>query len=388
MEDGYVDLDNMVDTEDGDVVFYDHHIRDSHEGGGRFTIQQVFEKSSNVGVAKTIFKYYQKQPDKFIERLYKMGLNSPLNLQISGEGIPYIKNTKDKTWSRVTLPAMATGYESRLTPLNILTFYNAVANNGKMVKPMFVREIRRRGQLIKSFETTVINSSICSQETIKKAKKMLEGVVERGTATNLRTADYKIAAKTGTAQVFNKAYGYKSNGKVSYQASLAGYFPAANPKYSCIVVVNAPTKAVYYGNEVAGPVFREIADKVYASSTDIHKELDADTSGVLKVPLVKVSTKKDVVIAAQKLKLNTKDVSENADWVKTASESNGLTLAPKLNANNSIPSVIGMGMKDAIFLLENNGLSVKIIGSGTVVKQIPSAGEKIEKGKQVQIELS
>ena len=229
MEDGYTDLDEMVDTEDGDVIFYDHHIRDSHEGGyGKITLQEVFEKSSNVGVAKVIFKYYQKNPQKFIDRLYKMGLNTPLNLDIAGEGLPYIKNTKDKTWSPVTLPVMATGYESRMTPLQILTFYNAVANDGKMVKPIFVKEIRKRGELVKAYHTSIINPSICSKETIRKAKKMLEGVVERGTATNLRTADYKIAAKTGTAQIYNKAYGYKYQGKVSYQASLVGYLPATS----------------------------------------------------------------------------------------------------------------------------------------------------------------
>lgn len=389
MEDGYTDLDEMVDTEDGDVVFYDHHIRDSHEGGyGKITLQQVFEKSSNVGIAKVIFKYYQKNPQKFIDRLYKMGLNTPLNLDITGEGLPYIKNTKDKTWSPVTLPVMATGYESRMTPLQILTFYNAVANNGKMVKPIFVKEIRKRGELVKSFQTNVINPSICSKETIRKAKIMLEGVVERGTATNLKTADYKIAAKTGTAQIYNKAYGYKYQGKVSYQASLVGYFPAANPKYTCIVVVNAPTQKVYYGNDVAGPVFREIADKVYATSTEIHKELQADTSSTLKTPLAKAANKSDLEIAAKKLGIKEKDNSGNAEWVVSNSDNKGLNFSRKTVVKAGVPNVLGMGLKDAIYLLENSGASVRINGRGTVVKQVPEAGSKIIKGTQVYIELS
>lgn len=389
MEDGYTDLDEMVDTEDGDVVFYDHHIRDSHEGGyGKITLQQVFEKSSNVGIAKVIFKYYQKNPQKFIDRLYKMGLNTPLNLDITGEGLPYIKNTKDKTWSPVTLPVMATGYESRMTPLQILTFYNAVANNGKMVKPIFVKEIRKRGELVKSFQTNVINPSICSRETIRKAKIMLEGVVERGTATNLKTADYKIAAKTGTAQIYNKAYGYKYQGKVSYQASLVGYFPAANPKYTCIVVVNAPTQKVYYGNDVAGPVFREIADKVYATSTEIHKELQADTSRTLKTPLAKTANKSDLEIAAKKLGIKEKDNSGNAEWVASSSDSRGLNFSRKTTVKTGVPNVLGMGLKDAIYLLENSGASVRINGRGTVVKQVPEAGSKIIKGTHVYIELS
>ena len=388
LEDGYADIDEMVDTEDGDVVFYDHHIRDSHEGGyGKLTLQQVFEKSSNVGVAKIIFKYYQKNPQKFIDRLYKMGLNTPLNLDITGEGAAYIKGTKDKTWSQVSLPVMSTGYESRMTPLQILTFYNAVANDGKMVKPLFVKEIRKRGQLVKAFQTTSLNPSICSKETIRKAKKMLEGVVERGTATNLKTADYKIAAKTGTAQIYNKNYGYKYQGNVSYQASLVGYFPAAHPKYTCIVVVNAPTQKVYYGNDVAGPVFREIADKVYATSTEIHKELEADTSNALKTPLVKASTRNDIQIVTKKLALKTK-ADVNSDWVFVASDNDGVVLSTKSIAKKSIPNVIGMGLKDAIYLLENSGASVRISGSGTVVKQVPEAGSKVVKGTQVTIELS
>jgi cell division protein FtsI (penicillin-binding protein 3) len=389
MEDGYTDLDEMVDTEDGDVVFYDHHIRDSHEGGyGKITLQEVFEKSSNVGVAKVIFKYYQKNPQKFIDRLYKMGLNSPLNLDITGEGLPYIKDTKDKTWSPVTLPVMSTGYESRMTPLQMLTFYNAVANDGKMVKPIFVKEIRKRGALVKSFQTSVLNPSICSRETIRKAKKMLEGVVERGTATNLRTADYKIAAKTGTAQIYNKAYGYKYQGKVSYQASLVGYFPAANPKYTCIVVVNAPTQKVYYGNDVAGPVFREIADKVYATSTDIHKELQADTSATLKTPLAKATNKSDLEITTKKLGIKQKDNSGNAEWVASSSNTKGVILTRKEGTKTGIPNVLGMGLKDALYLLENSGASVRINGKGTVVKQVPQAGSKIAKGTSVYIELS
>jgi len=165
---------------------------------------------------------------------------------------------------------------------------------------------------------------------------MLEGVVERGTATNLRTANYKIAAKTGTAQIYNKAYGYKYQGKVSYQASLVGYFPASNPKYTCIVVVNAPTQKVYYGNDVAGPVFREIADKVYATSTEIHKELERDTSSTLKTPIVKTTVKSDLDIAAKKLALRQIDRSGNAEWVAISSDNKGMNLNRKITAKSGL----------------------------------------------------
>ena len=207
-----------------------------------------------------------------------MNLNEPLSIDIAGEGQPIVKKPKDKDWSGTTLPWMSIGYEVRQTPLQILTFYNAVANNGKMMKPMFIKEIRRRGKVIKSFRPVTINESICSQSTIKKAKILLEGVIQNGTGTNLSNDTYRIAGKTGTVQIANRNYGYKYDGKYSYQASFVGFFPAENPKYSCIVVVNAPSNDVYYGNLVAGPIFKEIADKVYASTLEIHHNLADDTA--------------------------------------------------------------------------------------------------------------
>ena len=204
-----------------------------------------------------------------------MKLNEKLNLQIKGEGEPLIRYPGDKLWSGLSLPMMSHGYEVQLTPLQILTFYNAVANDGRMMRPRFVTEIRRNGSLLKSFKPEVIINSIASRSTIRKAKKMMEGVVEHGTATNLKDADYKIAGKTGTAQIAMNKYGYRSGARISYQASFCGYFPADNPIYSCIVVVNAPSNGVYYGNLVAGTVFKEIADKVYA--TRFFKDLPVTT---------------------------------------------------------------------------------------------------------------
>jgi cell division protein FtsI (penicillin-binding protein 3) len=194
-----------------------------------------------------------------------MRLNQKLDLQIKGEGEPLIRYPGDKLWSGLSLPMMSHGYEVQMTPLQILTFYNAIANDGKMMRPRFVTSVLRNGSVTKTFETDVIINSIASRSTIRKVKKMMEGVVEEGTATNLKNSNYKIAGKTGTAQIAKNKYGYKQGG-VSYQASFVGYFPAENPKYSCIVVVNAPSNGVYYGNVVAGNVFKEISDKVYATS--------------------------------------------------------------------------------------------------------------------------
>ena len=274
IEDGVIDTGDVVDTGNGTVKFYNKIIRDTKEEGyGKLTVKQVFEKSSNVGTSKLIYEHFKDNPKEFVNRLYAMKLNEKLNLQIKGEGEPLIRYPGDKLWSGLSLPMMSHGYEVQLTPLQILTFYNAVANDGRMMRPRFVTEIRRNGNVIRSFGPEVIINSIASRSTIRKAKKMLEGVVEHGTATNLKDADYKIAGKTGTAQIAKEKYGYRSGSRISYQASFVGYFPAENPLYSCIVVVNAPSNSVYYGNLVAGPVFKEISDKVYSTSffRDYHK---------------------------------------------------------------------------------------------------------------------
>ncbi|MBN2520711.1 MAG: penicillin-binding protein 2, partial [Bacteroidales bacterium] len=271
LEDKHIDLDDTVQTGNGEIEYYGIKLTDSKEGGyGKITIKEAFEYSSNVGISKVITKYYGKNERKFIDRLYSMNLNEKLGMEIKGEGDPLIKYPSDPTWSGISLPWMSIGYELRLTPLQILTFYNAIANDGKMIKPRFVKGIMEHGEITRSFKMEVINHSICSKQTIIKVKELLEGVVENGTAQNLKNPNYKIAGKTGTAQIANKKYGYNHDKGVSYQASFVGYFPADNPKYSCIVVVNSPSRYIYYGNIVAGPVFKEIADKVYATSPELN----------------------------------------------------------------------------------------------------------------------
>jgi cell division protein FtsI (penicillin-binding protein 3) len=283
-----------------------------------------------------------------------MHLNKPLGLQIKGEGKPVIRAPGDKLWSGISLPMMAHGYEVQMTPLQILTFYNAIANDGKMVKPRFVTAVRDGRWIVKTYETEVITNAICSRSTIDKAKKLLEGVVENGTAKNLKNNNYRIAGKTGTAQIANTKYGYRSGERISYQASFVGYFPADDPIYSCIVVVNAPSDYVYYGNVVAGPVFREISDKVYASSfyRDL-RALNATNEETLK----------------PREAANIKDPDE-------------LTFTEGV-----MPDVVGMSLRDAVYLLENSGLRVRYSGHGEVVRQSPRAGVKISKGATVAIEL-
>jgi len=391
IEDGYTDLDEIVDTEGGRKAYAGGYImKDSHDGGyGKITVKQVFEKSSNVGTSNIIMKYYKKQPQKFIDRLYSFGIQKPLGIALPGEATPYIKDTKSKLWSALSLPLMSIGYEEKLTPLQTLNFYNTVANNGKMMRPQFVKEIRSKGQLVKSFPPIVINPSICSKNTIDKAKEMMEGVVKEGTATFLRTAPYQIAAKTGTAQIALGNKGYTQDGKKSYLASLCGYFPAKDPLYSIIIVVFAPSKAAYYGNEVAGPVFREIADKVYSNSMEIHKPLQTDTAkAIVHVPMLKAGRKNDIQQVAKVLSLKTAITDENSNYVWPQMYNETFSLKGIKTKEGEVPQLIGMGLRDALTILENQKISVKVIGRGVIKKQSIEPGTKVNKGTSITIELS
>jgi len=392
LEDGFVDLDDTVNTGNGVIQYYDKKIRDTKRGGhGVLNVQEIFEVSSNVGISKLVTDYYTGKEKKFINRLYEMNLNNRLGIKIKGEGKPEIKYPGDKLWSGVTLPQMSIGYEVRLTPLQTLTFYNAVANNGKMVKPQFVEGLMYHGEWVKTFDTEVLKQSICSRSTLRKVKSMLKGVVERGTARNLKNNNYKIAGKTGTAQIANKESGYTDKSKISYQASFAGYFPADNPKYSCIVVVNTPSLKDYYGSLVAGPVFREISDKVYATNFEIHESLakaNDEEEIEAKIPYTKNSYKDELKFALTDLGIGVNDDDADSDWVITTKLDSCVKLGNRQITQNLMPNVKGMGVKDAIFILENMNLSVELHGRGTILNQSISPGTRIRKGDLVVLEMS
>ena len=388
IEDGVIDTGDVVDTGDGTVRFYNKVIRDTREEGyGKLTVKQVFEKSSNVGTSKIIYDHYKDNPRAFVNRLYAMKLNEKLNVQIKGEGTPLIRYPGDKLWSGLSLPMMSHGYEVQLTPLQILTFYNAVANNGKMMKPRFVTEIRRNGATIETFGTEVIINSIASRSTIRKARKMLEGVVEHGTAINLKDADYKIAGKTGTAQIARGRSGYRSGTRISYQASFVGYFPAENPLYSCIVVVSAPSNSVYYGNLVAGPVFKEISDKVYSTAFFRDFATDKNEDKQALAPDAGNGYREDINQVLRDLGISYRRTS-NDSWVTTRESGDTIRLAPVKLMPGQVPDVRGMTLRDAMFLLENSGLRVEHSGSGRVRRQSPEHGAKIYEGSVVNLDLN
>lgn len=390
LEDGCFDLDDSVDTGNGKWKIYDLTISDTKkEGHGVISVKHVFEVSSNIGVAKLITESYGKDPMKFVNRLRNMSLDAPLELEIQGGRDGYVKDPTDKLWSGVSLAQMAYGYETEFTPLNILTFYNAVANNGKMMRPRFVKSIVNHGQVVREIPTDVINPSICSRETIRKAQEMLCGVVENGTAKNMRNDTYKIAGKTGTAQL-NQNGTYRYQGRIAYQASFCGYFPADDPKYSCIVVVNAPTSGVYTGNWAAGPVFKEIADKVYSTHIELHKDRQQDMATEQKelIPVSKSGYYIETRYVADKLDIPIEFGGNKSEWVSTNKTDSTIKISSRTITSNTVPYVIGMGAKDAIFILENAGMSVSVVGRGMVTQQSLRAGDVFRKGDKITITLS
>lgn len=385
LEDGYINLEDTVDTGDGSYMYKGKKIKDSEDKGmGKITMLQAFEHSSNVGVSKKVLQYYTGREKQFIERLYRMKLNQKLGIEIRGEGRPEIKYPGDKYWSGWSLPMMSIGYEVRLAPIHTLTFYNAIANDGEMVKPRFVKLVSQHGNVIKSFDTEVISSSICSGSTLKKVRKMLEGVVDSGTAKNLRDSVLRIAGKTGTAQI---AQGKKGYDRVSYQASFVGYFPAENPKYSCIVVVNSPSNSVYYGNVVAGPVFKEIADKVYATSLNWQPIIEPQKHPVVDMPYSKTGNRKELDIVMDELNIPFYNKSKT-EWVTTVRKEDRIEFESRTVIDHLVPNVVDMGLKDALYLLENAGLKVIVKGRGKVTSQSISPGSRIVQGSTIFLNMS
>jgi cell division protein FtsI (penicillin-binding protein 3) len=390
MEDGFVSPGDTIDAGNGTVKFYDKVIRDTRrEGYGKITVKEAFEVSSNVAFSKIINSYYKGREEDFVERLYQMHLNEKLGIEIKGEGQPFIQYPGDEYWSGISLPMMSHGYEVRMTPLQILVFYNAVANNGSMVKPKFIDRITHYGQVVKKTDTEIIDASICSRETIRNARLMLEGVVLNGTAKNLVNEHFTIAGKTGTAQIANDKYGYKVDSKVSYQASFVGYFPADYPKYSCIVVINSPSSEVYYGNLVAGPVFREIANKVYATSLDMHHPVyQLENPVTAGVPYSKHGSVKELMVVLDQLGIESRPESPDLEWVLTRKMEDHIAI-DRLNVKEGIvPNVKEMGLKDAVYLLEKEGLVVRVMGRGKVLEQSIQPGTIIEPGRQITLTMS
>lgn len=400
LEDGYINLEDSIDIEKGQTEFYDEVLEDSSPESFKLdsiSIRRAFEMSSNVGMAKLVDKFYGRKEkinrnegaERFIRRLKEFNLNLPTGIEINGEAEPYIKeayNTVDQ-WSGTTLPWMSIGYELEITPLQLLNFYNAVANDGVMMKPMLVTEIQRFGETLERIRPIALKQRIASRSTIEKAQELLAGVVERGTASKLKTDRYSFAGKTGTAQV---GYRRGSNGTRvrGYRASFVGYFPAENPVYSCIVMINRPRQNGIYGGDVAGPVFREIADKVFATELDMHLPINQQERPALasnELPRYDLGYKPDIEAVLEFLDMPAYGAPET-DFVLLNSVNDSLTLEQRTLPLDIVPSVVGMGLRDALYVLENRGLEVSVDGFGKVVLQSIKPGTRIQ-GQKILLTL-
>ena len=386
LEDGYVLPTDTIDLGKGIYTHNGVTLRESRTPIGKVTVQSIFERSLN-GITELVYEHYREQPEKFVNRLYAMGLNRKVGIDIVGEAEPYIKYPTDKSWSGTSLRWMSFGYELQVTPLQVLAFYNALANDGKKMKPRIVKEIREGSRVIERFEPEVAMNKICSKQTLAYMRQMMEGVVENGTAKNLKNAACKIAGKTGTAKVAAGKKGYKAEPK--YRASFVGYFPADKPLYSCIVVVDNPSTSVgYYGNVVSGNVFREIADKVYSMASLMrHDEQEEEIDRTL--PISQNGLKDDFLAIYDELGIDVTDEAGNADWVMTSRDKEGKEFELKARSVDFsvVPNVKGMGLRDALYLLENSGLKVGVSGAGTVSSQSLTPGQRVQKGSYVGIVL-
>lgn len=384
LEDTDVELKDSIATGNGVFTFYRDKVRDHEEGGyGTITVGRAFEVSSNIAMARLLNKHFGLKPENFLKHVDQLGLSKPLGLQINGETIPKITRPIDKDWSGITLPWMAYGYGFEISPLHTLTLYNAVANEGRMIKPIFVKSIKQADNTIQEFETEVINSKICSNSTLKKLKGLLEDVVENGTASNLKNAHYKIAGKTGTAQILvNGRYARK------YITSFVGYFPAHAPKYSAIVVVKNPKGVYQYGNNVAGPVFKEITDNIYSRDIGLHSAMakaEKMEDGVF--PVIKAGRLEELAMLTDELGIETKGESEE-EWVRAARNGSEVSWSRNAVTKERVPDVNGMTLRDALFLLESSGLRVVHEGVGRVKEQSLTPGARVSKGSRIFIKLS
>lgn len=383
LEDNKVDTNTMVGT--GTYPIPGKIIRDSHGSIGTVTVKKAFEESSNAAIAQLVNNAYRTNQSGFTDHLYRWSLHEKLGLQIPGEAQPVVKNPNNKSWNKnMTLPQMAYGYEMQLTPLKMLSFYNAIANDGKYIAPIFVKEIKRLGNTVEQFKARVINEKICSDETLGKIRAMLEGVITDGTGkTIIQSPFYKVAGKSGTAQVADGNKGYKA--KRQYQASFCGYFPADNPKYSLIVVINDP-KNGYYGAQVSGPVFREVADRVYASDVSMYEGMrDEKFAGNVNMPSAKAGQKKATQRVYKAFGIKAL-FAENAEYVTI--DTNKGVVNPEIKiVEGSVPDVSGMGLKDALYVLGNSGMRPIVRGSGKVIKQSIAAGTRVGRDYPIVLEL-
>ena len=387
LEDGKVEPDTKVDTGNGVKMMHGRPMKDhnwNRGGYGVIDVTRILEVSSNVGVSSIIDQYYYDNPQKFVDGLKRLGITEPLHLQIAGEGKPNIKGPKERYFAKTTLPWMSIGYETQVPPLNILTFYNAIANDGVMVRPKFVKAAVKDGQIIQEYPTEVIREKIASESTLEKIRTILEKVVSQGLAKPAGSKQFAVAGRTGTAQISQGAAGYTSGGR-KYLVSFCGYFPADAPKYSLIVSIQKPGLPAS-GGLMAGSVFSKIAERVFAKNLSYELKNAIDSTTVV-IPDVKSGDLAETSYVLGKLNVPTEGKTSRESWGRAEEDSVGVKLEQQTLKTGIMPNVVGMGAKDAVYLLEKAGLRVNIAGIGKVTRQSIPSGNKYSKGQTVALQL-
>ena len=387
LEDGKVEPDTEVDTGNGVKMMHGRPMKDhnwNRGGYGVIDVTKILEVSSNVGVSAIIDKYYYDNPQKFVDGLKRLGITEPLHLQIAGEGKPNIKGPKERYFAKTTLPWMSIGYETQVPPLNILTFYNAIANDGVMVRPKFVKAAVKDGQIVREYPTEIIREKIASESTLEKIRVILEKVVSEGLAKPAGSKQFAVAGKTGTAQISQGAAGYTAGGR-KYLVSFCGYFPADAPKYSLIVSIQKPGLPAS-GGQMAGSVFSKIAERVFAKNLSYEMKNAVDSTSVF-IPDVKSGDLAETSYVLNKLNVRTEGKTSKESWGHASEDSVGVKLEQQTLSAGIMPNVVGMGAKDAVYLLEKAGLRVNIAGIGKVTRQSIPSGNKFTKGQTVALQL-
>ena len=403
LDDGVVDTTAYVDTGCGVWPMYGREMKDHNwrRGGyGMLKLPQTLWVSSNIGVSRIIDDHYHNTPEKYVEGIRRLGLADDLHLPIPGYSPARIRMPKKDSrgkqyvnWSKTTLPWMSIGYETQVPPISTLTFYNAIANGGKMMRPRFVKEVRKNGQVVETFAPVVMREQIAQPTTIKKITHILEQVVSVGLGKKAGSPSFLVAGKTGTAQISKGAAGYKS-GQMNYLLSFAGFFPAYEPRYSCIVCIQKSGLPAS-GGGMSGVVFHDIAEGIMAQSLKL-EAIDARDSLSILIPQVKNGN----ILAADYV-LTHLGFEPRADWTGSyangnpiwgrATETNGKTInlqREPLGEHSQMPDVHGMGARDAVYLIESRGLKVKLHGRGKVVEQSIGPGSKIAKGMTCVLRLA
>lgn len=383
--DKLVTVDDIVDAEGGAIRFGNLLMKDSHLGLGKLTIRDAFAHSSNVAHAKLAYQYYNAKPEKFLEHVKALHLHERTGIDIAGERRPVVKSTESKTWSKTTLPWMATGYEVQITPLHTCMLYNAVANNGKMMRPYLVSEVKDYGATIYKKKPEAISEAIGDAETVAQLRACVEEVALTGTAKSIQSPFYTIAGKTGTAQVADKGIKYSDG---VYQGSFVGYFPADAPRYTIAVVMRTKKHARrYYGGTIAAPVFRMVADRIFAASEGWAVPLDSVDRKARNKGIAQKATGQDYNTVLKKVGMPVSVPDENIVYQIDTDSSNSLVADKQNVVRGYMPDVSGMGLKDAIYLLEKEGLIVHIEGKGKVRAQSIAPGTPITRGWEIKLEL-